>query len=258
MLLACADARRQHRVEQGAYVLSQPDVFPSVNAGTGAITFKRHSPAAAPGRLVAELMIAANAAAAQFCESRRIPMPFRGQRSLRPGPPPPAPDAPYDPLRSQEIIRCLDRTTVDTRPHPHTGLGLDAYVQVTSPVRRYVDLLGHRQLKAALTDAAPPYRSGALLRRCRECQQRAGEARQIETWARTYFLLKHLRDNVGAELHAVALRRLDDRVLVELTEFAHRTAFRPSRPVTMGEQLLLEVVDATPRDGRLELREAQD
>ena len=32
-------------------------------------------------------------------------------------------------------------------PVPHAGLGLDAYVQVTSPIRRYNDLLAHWQLK---------------------------------------------------------------------------------------------------------------
>ena len=31
---------------------------------------------------------------------------------------------------------------------PHSGLGIDAYVQVTSPLRRYNDCLVHRQLKA--------------------------------------------------------------------------------------------------------------
>ena len=32
-------------------------------------------------------------------------------------------------------------------PLPHAGLGLPGYVQATSPIRRYMDLLAHWQLK---------------------------------------------------------------------------------------------------------------
>ena len=33
------------------------------------------------------------------------------------------------------------------QPMPHAGLGLPAYTQVTSPIRRYGDLIAHWQLK---------------------------------------------------------------------------------------------------------------
>lgn len=38
---------------------------------------------------------------------------------------------------------------------PHAGLGLPAYVQVTSPIRRYSDLLAHWQLKARCLPPPP-------------------------------------------------------------------------------------------------------
>lgn len=36
-------------------------------------------------------------------------------------------------------------------PGAHAGLGLAAYVQVTSPIRRYADLMAHWQLKVRWT-----------------------------------------------------------------------------------------------------------
>ena len=43
------------------------------------------------------------------------------------------------------------RSTLSTdSPAPHAGLGLDAYVQSTSPIRRYSDLVAHWQVKAKL------------------------------------------------------------------------------------------------------------
>tara|TARA_Y100000991_G_scaffold174696_1_gene136598 strand:- start:109 stop:540 length:432 start_codon:yes stop_codon:yes gene_type:complete len=38
---------------------------------------------------------------------------------------------------------------------PHFSLGLEAYVQATSPIRRYADLVAHRQIIAQLSAVAP-------------------------------------------------------------------------------------------------------
>ena len=47
----------------------------------------------------------------------------------------------------EQLVRCLP-AKVAREAGPHSGLGIDAYVQVTSPLRRYNDCLVHRQLKA--------------------------------------------------------------------------------------------------------------
>lgn len=39
---------------------------------------------------------------------------------------------------------------------PHAGLGLPGYVQVTSPIRRYTDLVAHWQLKVSSPLQDPP------------------------------------------------------------------------------------------------------
>lgn len=41
----------------------------------------------------------------------------------------------------------MTRSTMTTSPgNPHAALGLPAYVQFTSPIRRYTDLLAHYQV----------------------------------------------------------------------------------------------------------------
>lgn len=40
---------------------------------------------------------------------------------------------------------------------PHGGLGLDNYVQATSPIQRYLDLAFHYQLKAHLRGEVLPF-----------------------------------------------------------------------------------------------------
>ena len=47
-----------------------------------------------------------------------------------PRPPPPAP------CRAYLLRSCMTRSTVTLKPQPHASLGLPAYVQFTSPIRR--------------------------------------------------------------------------------------------------------------------------
>ncbi len=41
-------------------------------------------------------------------------------------------------------------------PTPHAGLGLQGYVQFTSPIRRYSDMLAHFQLKVSAHKTCVP------------------------------------------------------------------------------------------------------
>jgi exoribonuclease-2 len=58
-------------------------------------------------------------------------------------------------VRHAAIKRCLSRGLVGTTPAPHFSLGLQAYVQATSPIRRYGDLLAQRQLQALWEGGEP-------------------------------------------------------------------------------------------------------
>ena len=79
-----------------------------------------------------------------------LALPYRGQSE---------PDLPSEgelqhvpagPCRSVLLRSRMIRGTVTTNSaSPHFGLGLDGYVQFTSPIRRYGDMLAHYQLKVA-------------------------------------------------------------------------------------------------------------
>ena len=75
-------------------------------------------------------------------------MPFRGQSA------PVVPTAeelaalPQGPCRAVALrSRMMRSVTTFAQPQPHASLGLPAYLQFTSPIRRYVDLLSHYQMK---------------------------------------------------------------------------------------------------------------
>ena len=50
------------------------------------------------------------------------------------------------------------RASYEPDPSAHTGLAASAYTHFTSPIRRYADLVVHRQIRAALAGEEPPHR----------------------------------------------------------------------------------------------------
>ncbi|KAL2178695.1 uncharacterized protein P884DRAFT_257929 [Thermothelomyces heterothallicus CBS 202.75] len=114
--------------------------------------------------LVSSLMQLAGEVGARWCYERDIPIPYRvqllaGQNAealrafnrdvfypqLLAGKNPSAED--WHTLRS--LVGGYD---VSTTPAPNLSMGLDLYTKVTSPLRRYLDLLVHWQIEAALLE----------------------------------------------------------------------------------------------------------
>ena len=58
-------------------------------------------------------------------------------------------------MRFAAIKRCLSRGLMGTQPAAHFSLGLDAYAQATSPIRRYGDLAVQRQIAAVIDGDSP-------------------------------------------------------------------------------------------------------
>jgi len=54
------------------------------------------------------------------------------------------------------------RASYEPDPAAHTGLASSAYTHFTSPIRRYADLVVHRQIRAALAGEEPPHTAEEL------------------------------------------------------------------------------------------------
>lgn len=77
-----------------------------------------------------------------------LPLPYRAQATPILPPEEQLQAIPEGRCRQVAIRSRMTRSvSVIFSPLKHGALGLDAYVQVTSPIRRYNDLLAHWQLK---------------------------------------------------------------------------------------------------------------
>lgn len=140
-------ARRnlQRRTKAGAVSIAIPEVHISVDPETKKVEIVP-SPHPESADVVREAMLLAGEGAARFAFKNGLPFPFISQE---------APEIPADipeGLAGQfRLRRCMRKRNVTVTPSVHAGLGIGMYSQVTSPLRRYGDLISHEQLRAFLT-----------------------------------------------------------------------------------------------------------
>ncbi|KAK3052963.1 3'-5' RNA exonuclease complex component [Extremus antarcticus] len=117
--------------------------------------------------MVQEMMLLAGEVSGMWCAERQIPALFRGT-VRRPGLP--DPDAFLDEILEPaerasptgerpmhlglDYLIFIGAAAMRTRPVKHKTLGLGHYNKVTSPLRRYGDMIAHWQIEAALREEA--------------------------------------------------------------------------------------------------------
>ncbi|MDR0526144.1 MAG: RNB domain-containing ribonuclease [Spirochaetaceae bacterium] len=183
--------------------------------------------------VVRECMLLAGEGAGLWALQRRLPFPYIAQE---------AGELPQDVLKgfagSYQLRRCMRPRTLSAKPGIHWGLGLDAYTQVTSPLRRYTDLLAHQQIRAFLRGESPLGEEEVLLR------LGAGEAAasgvsQAERASRDHWLAAYLSDKKGSQWQGVALEKRGPRTLVLIpdlgleTQVSVRGKIEPNESITL-------------------------
>lgn len=252
-----SDELHARRAEQGAegIDLPRPTIKVEIEDGEPKTHVRVDGPSTARN-IVAELMVMVGRMTAQWCHRRDIPLIYRGQER---------PDVerrddqiqniPQGWAREYALLRAMRRGEVDVVPRPHAALGIPMYAQVTSPIRRYADLVNQRQVKAAIAGQALPYDRAALRVLLEVVQKAAYEAGVVEEEGRGYWLLWHLQAMQGEELDAVILDAREGEADVEL--MLEDYAWRLRRPVrgrvAPGDAVRLRVERADPRAGTLTL-----
>lgn len=141
-LFEIARKNKARREQNHAVTIQMPEVDITVDKETKKVTVAPEEKYESNG-MIAELMILAGEGAARFAFKNQIPFPFVSQ------------EAPEFPEKIPEglagdfaKIKCMRKRSVGITPAPHAGLGVSFYSQVTSPLRRYGDLIAHQQLRA--------------------------------------------------------------------------------------------------------------
>lgn len=214
-------------------------------------------------RMVAEMMILAGEAVGRLGQQAELPLPYRGQAPMEVPPDAQLDSLPAGMCRQAEMRRFLRGARVSVRAAaPHAGLGLQAYVQFTSPIRRYGDLLAHYQIQAWLLRQDLPYDAELLESIVAGAQERGraiGDAEKEiqQQWVAVYFQ-QIMQEQPDKQFNALMLTwRHKDKGIARLwiDELALEVGLPVSRPVQPGEWLALKVVAADPSAGTFKLVE---
>lgn len=154
-------ARQAARIRNGAVVMDRPEPVIRLE-GEGAQTIVRLEPGEAcpdSQSAVAEMMILASAAVADWAAREGLPLLHRTQDVALPREYAGVWTRPEDMTR---VMRALAPSTLEVQARPHAALGLPRYAPVTSPLRRYPDLVNEAQIVHRLTHGSARWNDETL------------------------------------------------------------------------------------------------
>jgi len=250
LLKRIADQLWQGRMEAGAFFIPRPERVIRVNRDREILLLKRDRESPSQ-RMVSEFMILANSLAARYLKEKEIPAIYRGQMEPREKIPP---MDKFDALQAYRLRRIMNRVEVGTRPLRHAGIGAEAYLTLTSPLRRFYDLLVERQLLATLR-GTPVLTQEQLEEILARVGPLLSKVSLVEELTEQYWVIRYLEKKVGSTTTAVILDRFPNRYLVHLEEYLLEAdmAAPPGRDFVPGDQVLVRVEKANARQGILKI-----
>ncbi|MDR2759826.1 MAG: RNB domain-containing ribonuclease [Spirochaetaceae bacterium] len=209
-LFALADRNHKRRAQAGAVFIRFPEVH--IRVSEEEVSIEPIKPYRSAD-LVRECMLLAGEGAALWALQRGLPFPYISQE---PG------DLPGSPLPglagAYQLRRCMRPRILSVRPGSHWSLGLDRYTQVTSPLRRYTDLLAHQQIRGFLREGKAESDTilgeDELLLRLAAADAAAQGNLHAERASRTHWIMVYLSGKRDSPWEGVVLEKRGNRALV--------------------------------------------
>ncbi len=191
--------------------------------------------------MVREAMLMTGEAVARFAIEHEIPMPFSVQD-------PPERDS--STISDSEtavgmadmfaLRRTLKRSRKQTSPAPHSGLGLEMYIQATSPLRRYLDLVSHQQLRAFLR-GGPVLNAQEVMERVGAVDAVEGGVRRAERFSNDHWSLIYLMQHPEWQGEGVVVDKVGMRARILIPELGIESDIYPRQELPLDTIVPLEL-----------------
>ncbi len=242
-LLKLTRTWEHERNARGAFSLLLPDV--KVRVEGDRIEVEREEPHEGH-RAVMEWMIRINHLAAVEALRRRLPIPFRASE------PPaerPTPKDLEDPLLPTYVGRFFAPAIWTSVPRPHHGLGVEVYTQISSPIRRFLDLVVQLQILHHEATGVPAFDEAQMITWAQAYETFSSRARQGMRRRQIFWILT-LLERERPELEGLWMS--PDRVY--FPQFHYQGILQPPAEGRRGEAIRVRVKRAYPRRGLLYVR----
>ncbi|MDR0554086.1 MAG: RNB domain-containing ribonuclease [Treponema sp.] len=229
-------ARNQKRREAaGAAVIELPEVHISLREGE--VSFEPDKPYRS-ANVIRECMLLAGEGAGRWAQERRLPFPYVCQDAGEPL------EAVVPGMAgSYQLRRRMKPRELSIKPGRHWGLGMENYTQVTSPLRRYTDLLAHQQIRASLGAGLyrirHPLEEDALLPAMAAGEAAAGASVHAERASRAHWTAVYLAGKKGSRWDAVVLDKKGNRATVMIPLLGLETQVFPQNDPELNSPIAL-------------------
>jgi exoribonuclease-2 len=222
---------RQFRKSQNAIFLSFPEVKIQVRDGKVHI---KPLPPMDTKEMVTDAMLMAGEAAARFAIENKLPFPFTAQ------PTPEIIESPSDYAGMFAYRRKLKPSEVKCSPDQHAGLGIKAYTRATSPLRRYLDLIAHQQIRAFLSNKQP-LDEQQILNRIGASAAIVGGAQNLERLSNLHWTLVYLQQNPGWQGKGIIVEKRERYSILLIPEIALETRISSQHELSLNQEISVNV-----------------
>ena len=207
--------------------------------------------------LVSEIMILFNSLAAEFFSENKIPALYRHQ---------PCPsqynqadnDNLYQASRNEisknhYLVHNLPQTKLTVESLPHYSLGVRSYIQISSPLRRYADMLLQRQIIHFLTYNKYLYSQEEIEHFVFSTFSRIKDIKLVERQREKYWFMKYLENrikNCESSKHPITYQAIvletnssGGKSLVQIIEFGFKQRINLPSSYKIGDQITLKLID---------------
>ncbi len=204
MLGQMGEALRCLRIGRGAVIIDRPEPVITLHRENSKTVveieeYKRDEHA---HTVVSECMILANAALGSWALTRGIPLLYRTQDITFPGD---IAGVWTDPVDIHRIVRYMAPGIQEVSARPHATLAVSAYAPVTSPLRRYSDMVNQAQVLHFLEAGKPRWDKEALKLMLPVIAARTGAAGRIQRYRPRYWKLCYIKQHRDRFFDAVVV-----------------------------------------------------
>ncbi|WP_373499322.1 ribonuclease catalytic domain-containing protein [Desulfococcus sp.] len=227
---------RQRRLGEGAVHISLPEVNVWIDE-TGELIVNKTNRESPARLLVSEIMIMANWLVAEFLIKHGLPAIYRSQPNPRERLFKENGGTLYQNWMQRKF---LSRFVLSPQPERHSGLGLNAYVTATSPIRKYFDLVTQRQIRSVygLNSA---YGSADIEKAIQLLEQPMSAVIRLQNRRKRYWLLKYLEKRIGQKEEAIVLNKRKGAYLALMTDYMIECVLPNSSGVNLKPEDLIQV-----------------